>query len=93
MADKSTSKPQTDAKLIARVVKLRQQGKTWNEVRETLKMPALRGQHVRAWLKQNGREGEAAAPPKAKPAPNGGSRSGPFGGGPLAEAVPSGFED
>src|SRR4051794_31470183 len=25
--------------------------------------------------------------------PYGGSRSGPFGGGPLAEAAPSGFED
>jgi len=62
MAAKSTTKPKVDAKLVERVLKLRRAGKTWNEVRESLKMPTLRGEHVRAWLKEHDRAGEAARP-------------------------------
>jgi hypothetical protein len=67
MASKSTATPKVDAQLVGRVLKLRQAGKTWNEVREELAMPKLRGEHIRSWLKEHGREGEAARPPKPKP--------------------------
>jgi hypothetical protein len=63
------SKQQVDAKLVGRVVKLRQSGKTWNEVRTELDMPKLNGRVIRAWLKENGRSGEASPQGARKPGP------------------------